>query len=125
MFIKVKRIESFIGMYSPMKIKINGEVIDKIKVKQEKVINVEDDQTYLQVLEGGRKSNTLKIDGNTEVIVENSILNYIVYIPVVILLILTLYIDMSEAYRAVAFAIILAIKFIYHFFVNFSSVKIS
>lgn len=36
MFIKVKRIESFIGMYSPMKIKINGEVIDKIKVKQEK-----------------------------------------------------------------------------------------
>lgn len=74
---------------------------------------------------GGRKSNTLKIDGNTEVIVKNSILNYIVYIPVVILLILTLYIDMSEAYRAVAFAIILAITFIYHFFVNFSSVKIS
>ena len=112
-------------MYSPMKSKINGEVIDKIKVKQEKVINVEDEQAYLQVLERGRKSNTLKMDGNTEVIVKNSILNYTVYIPVVILLILTLYIDMSEAYRAVAFAIILAITFIYYFFVNFSSVKIS
>ncbi|MBY8909718.1 hypothetical protein K6L05_07885 [Salinicoccus roseus] len=55
MFIKVKRIESFIGMYSPTKIKINVEVIDKIKVKQVKVINVEDDQAYLQVLDGGKK----------------------------------------------------------------------
>ncbi|WP_271396729.1 hypothetical protein [Salinicoccus roseus] len=125
MHIKLKRKDSFIGVHSPMKVKLNDNVTDKIRMGQEKIIEVGEEQVYLQLVQGGRKSNKLKIEKNTEIIVENSVLNYFVYIPVVILFILSLYIDMNEIYRAIAFASVLAISLIYHFFVDSIKLKIS
>lgn len=69
MMIKLKRRTGWVGMAVSLKIRVNGEVVDKIEHQQELSLNLEQSPSSLQVTQAGSKSNTIDVtNGDTLVI---------------------------------------------------------
>ncbi|MBZ6527127.1 hypothetical protein HYQ40_05000 [Aerococcaceae bacterium DSM 111021] len=69
MMIKLKRRTGWVGMAVSLKIRVNGEVVDKIEHQQELSLNLEQSPSSLQVTQTGSKSNTIDVtNGDTLVI---------------------------------------------------------
>lgn len=67
--IKLKRRTGWVGMAVSLKIRVNGEVVDKIEHQQELSLNLEQSPSSLQVTQAGSKSNTIDVtNGDTLVI---------------------------------------------------------
>lgn len=67
--IKLKRRTGWVGMAVSLKIRVNGEVVDKIEHQQELFLNLEQSPSSLQVTQAGSKSNTIDVtNGDTLVI---------------------------------------------------------
>lgn len=67
--IKLKRRTGWVGMAVSLKIRVNGEVVDKIEHQQELSLNLEQSPSSLQVTQTGSKSNTIDVtNGDTLVI---------------------------------------------------------
>lgn len=67
--IKLKRRTGWVGMAVSLKIRVNGEVVDKIEHQQELFLNLEQSPSSLQVTQTGSKSNTIDVtNGDTLVI---------------------------------------------------------
>lgn len=73
--IKLKRRTGWGGMAVSLKIRVNGEVVDKIEHQQELFLNLEQSPSSLQVTQAGSKSNTIDVTSVDTLVIRSTFID--------------------------------------------------
>lgn len=73
--IKLKRRTGWGGMAVSLKIRVNGEVVDKIEHQQELSLNLEQSPSSLQVTQAGSKSNTIDVTSVDTLVIRSTFID--------------------------------------------------
>lgn len=82
--IKLKRRTGWVGMGVSMKIRVNGEVVDKIEHQQELSLNLEQSPSSLQVTQAGSKSNTIDVTSGDTLVIRSTFIDKFFFIILLI-----------------------------------------
>lgn len=84
MMIKLKRRTGWVGMAVSLKIRVNGEVVDKIEHQQELSLNLEQSPSSLQVTQAGSKSNTIDVTSGDTLVIRSTFMDKFFFIILLI-----------------------------------------
>ncbi|MBG9978743.1 hypothetical protein [Ruoffia tabacinasalis] len=77
--IKLKRRTGWVGMAVSLKIRVNGEVVDKIEHQQELSLNLEQSPSSLQVTQAGSKSNTIDVTNGDTLVIRSTFIDILFF----------------------------------------------